>query len=139
LRQRVAAAGLGDHVQFAGFRKDLPDLLPCLELLVHPALKEGLGVSLLQSASAGVPIVASDAGGMPEAVHHGFNGLLVPPGDAQALHAAVASLLRDRELARHMGLAGKKLMRTEFSVTAMVEGNLAVYSELLADTRRKRA
>ncbi|MCG6861781.1 MAG: glycosyltransferase [Chromatiaceae bacterium] len=139
LRQRVAAAGLGDHVQFAGFRKDLPDLLPCLELLVHPALKEGLGVSLLQSASAGVPIVASDAGGMPEAVHHGFNGLLVPPGDAQALHAAVASLLRDRELARHMGLAGKKLMQTEFSVTAMVEGNLAVYSELLADTRRKRA
>jgi glycosyltransferase involved in cell wall biosynthesis len=133
LRRRVAAAGLGDHVHFAGFREDLPDLLPCLEVLVHPATREGLGVSLLQAASAGVPIVASDAGGMPEAVRRDLNGLLVPPGSPRALGSAIATLLRDRRLARQMGHAGKELMRREFSVDVMVEGNLAVYRELLQD------
>jgi len=131
LRRRVAAAGLDACVRFAGFRDDLPRLLPCLELLVHPAAMEGLGVSLLQAASAGLPIVASDAGGMPEVVRHGHNGLLVPPGDVEALAGAVAVLLRDRGLASRLGLAGKALMREEFSVDAMVEGNLAVYRELL--------
>ena len=133
LRRRVAVAGLGDQVQFAGFREDLADLLPCLELLVHPATMEGLGVSLLQAASAGVPIVASNAGGIPEAVRQGLNGLLVPPGDASALGIAVATLLRDPALARHMGQAGKALMRDEFSLDPMVEGNLAVYRELLEE------
>jgi len=133
LRRRIVGAGLEGYVQFAGFRKDLPNLLPCLELLVHPATREGLGVSLLQAASAGVPIVASHVGGIPEAVHHGHNGLLVPPGDPQALGAAVAMLLQDRRLARRLGNAGRELMRDKFSIDAMVEGNLAVYRELLAE------
>ncbi len=132
LRRRVAVAGLEGHVQFAGFREDLPDLLPCLELLVHPATREGLGVSLLQAASAGVPIVATNVGGIPEAVRHGRNGLLVPPGDPRALGTAVATLLQDKGLARQLGDAGKELMRSEFSIDAMVEGNLAVYRELPA-------
>lgn len=135
LRQRVAEAGLEERVLFAGFREDLPDLLPCLDLLVHPATMEGLGVSLLQAASAGVPIVASDAGGIPEAVRDGHNGLLVPPGDVVALRNAMARLLRNKELASRMGRAGKELMRTEFSVDVMVEGNLAVYRELLRESR----
>ena len=139
LRRRVADAGLADHVQFVGFRDDLPDLLPGLELLVHPATLEGLGVSLLQAASAGLPIVASEVGGIPEAVHHGDNGLLVPLGDSRALGAAIATLLRDGQLARRMGAAGKELMRREFSLDTMVEGNLAVYRELLAEVARKGA
>lgn len=137
LHGRVASAGLEEQVQFVGFREDLPDLLPCLELLVHPATREGLGVSLLQAASAGVPIVASAVGGIPEAVHHGRNGLLVPPEDVQALGTAVATLLRGGRLARRMGDTGKELMRSAFSVDVMVEGNLAVYRELLMEAVRK--
>jgi len=139
LRRRVTAAGIGSHVQFAGVREDLPNLLPCLEMLVHPATMEGLGVSLLQAASAGVPIIASNAGGMPEAVRHELNGLLVPPGDVQALATAMAALLRNREFAQKMGQAGKHLMRSEFSVDAMVDGNLAVYRELLPEAVREYA
>jgi glycosyltransferase involved in cell wall biosynthesis len=131
LRRRIHRAGLQEHVLLAGFREDLPDILPCLDLLVHPAIMEGLGVSLLQAASAGVPIVASDAGGIPEAVRDGLNGLLVPPADVGALETAIGTLLRDPGLAARMGSAGKALMRTEFSVDAMVEGNLAVYEEIL--------
>jgi glycosyltransferase involved in cell wall biosynthesis len=131
LREQAAAMGLAERVVFAGFRDDLPRLLPCLDLLVHPALMEGLGVSLLQASAAAVPIVASRAGGIPEAVRDGENGLLVPPGDVPALRDAVARVLGDPNLARRLGATGREMALQEFSVDGMVEGNLRVYRELL--------
>jgi glycosyltransferase involved in cell wall biosynthesis len=133
LRETIRARGMDERVQLAGFRDDLPRILPCLDVLVHPAYREGLGVSLLQASAAGVPIVACRAGGIPEAVRDGVNGLLVPPGDPVALGQAIARLLRDPELARRMGGAGRELVAREFSPDSMVEGNLAVYRELLAE------
>ena len=131
LRKQVNDLGLEQTVTFAGFRTDLPRVLPCLDLVVHPALMEGLGISLLQAAGAGVPILAVNAGGMPEVVRDGQNGLLVPPGDVDALAQAIRHLLSDPELRVRMGEAGRKLVSQEFSVEAMVEGNLAVYRDLL--------
>jgi glycosyltransferase involved in cell wall biosynthesis len=125
------AAKLPLKVRFAGFRKDLPRWVGCLDLLVHPALMEGLGVSLLQASAASVPIIASRAGGMPEAVRDGLNGLLVPPGDALALRDAIAQLVSQPELRRTLGAAGSALIDAEFSTDAMIEGNLAIYRELL--------
>jgi glycosyltransferase involved in cell wall biosynthesis len=135
LAQEARALGVADQVTLAGFRTDLDELLPCVDVLVHPALMEGLGVALLQAASAGVPIVASRAGGIPEAVRDGENGVLVTPGDAAALSAAVAALLADPQRRRILGAAGQALMAREFSIAAMVEGNLAVYRELLDESR----
>ena len=134
LRGQVNALALHERVMFAGFRRDLPRILPCLDLLVHPALMEGLGIALLQAAGAGVPIVAVKAGGMPEVVRDGLNGLLVPPGDAAELAAAIRRLLSDRELARRMGLAGRALLEQEFSIEHMVKGTLQVYKDLLTGT-----
>ncbi len=131
LRAQIAALGLAGRVHLAGFRDDLDSLLPCLDLLVHPATREGLGVSLLQASSAGVPILASAAGGIPEAVRDGVNGLLVPPGDVVALGTVLTQLLGDTALRRRLGEGGRELMRREFSIDAMVEGNLSVYRELL--------
>lgn len=127
----IRTLGLQNSVHLAGFRDDLPRILPCLDLLVHPALMEGLGVSLLQASSAGVPIVASRAGGIPEAVRDGVNGILAPPGEAGALGDAIARVLGDGELARRLGEGGRDLIAREFSVDGMVEGNLRVYRELL--------
>jgi glycosyltransferase involved in cell wall biosynthesis len=133
LRAQVEALALSDRVSFAGFRTDLPKILPCLDLLVHPALMEGLGISLLQAAGAGVPIVAVAAGGMPEIVRDGVNGLLVPPADSQVLAAAIKRLLAEPELRHRFGAAGRELVQQEFSVEHMVAGNLQVYRELLND------
>ncbi|MBT2969055.1 MAG: glycosyltransferase [Candidatus Thiodiazotropha sp. (ex Ctena orbiculata)] len=133
LEQQIEALQLQPFVTLAGFRDDLPQLLPCLDLLVHPALMEGLGVSLLQAASAGLPIVAVDAGGMPEAVEDGVNGLLVPGGSVEALADALYRLLEDEALRRRMGESGREKMRRGFSVERMVLGNLAVYRDLLDD------
>lgn len=132
LESAVAERGLAGRVHFAGFRDDLPRWLGALDLLVHPALMEGLGIALLQASAAGVPIIASRAGGIPEAVRDGVNGLLVPPGDPQALSTAIRHLLDHPAQRQALGQNGRSLIEREFSVDAMVEGNLAVYRELLS-------
>lgn len=131
LRAEAARPELGGCVHFAGFRDDLPRWLGGLDVLAHPAEMEGLGIALLQAAAAAVPIVTSRAGGMPEAVQDGVSGLLTKPGDVPALTEALARLLADAELRRHMGEAGRARVLAEFSIDAMVEGNLAVYRQLL--------
>jgi len=131
--RRVMDAGLEKAVRLPGFREDLPDLLPCMDLLVHPATMEGLGIILLQAAASGLPVVASAAGGIPEAVVDQETGLLVPPSDPEALASAVSTLLTDPAHARLMGDRGRHRIRSEFSVDRMVDGNLSVYRELLSD------
>lgn len=127
----IAAQGLSGHVHLAGFRDDLARWMGCLDLVVHPAEMEGLGVSLLQAAAAGVPIIASRAGGMPEVVEDGHNGLLIAPGDIPALAAALQRLLGDGALRVEMGRRGRERVDQRFSPQAMVEGNLAVYRRVL--------
>lgn len=132
LRAEVAAAGLNDRVIFAGFRDDLPRWLGGLDVFVHPAEMEGLGIAVLQASAAALPVVASRAGGLPEAVVDGETGLLVPPGDAAALGEALARLLADGDLRRRMGEAGRAHMLRRFSIDAMADGNLAVYRACIA-------
>ncbi len=132
LRTAIERQGLAGRVKLMGFIDDLPAQLGCVDLLVHPADMEGLGVSLLQASAARVPIIASRAGGMPEAVRDGENGLLIEPGDVDGLAAAMIRLLDDAALRNRMGEAGRALVLREFSVDAMCEGNLAVYRKVLA-------
>lgn len=140
LRDQVMRLGVAERIRFLGFRDDLERLLPCLDLLVHPATLEGLGVILLQAAACGLPIVASAAGGIPEIVRDGVNGRLVAPGDASALARAMIELLGDPARRRQMGQAGRRIVEAEYSIETMVEGNLEVYRALLgqepADTRK---
>lgn len=136
LEREVAERGLAEVVQFAGFRDDLPRWVGSLDLVVHPALMEGLGVSLLQASAAGVPVIASRAGGMPEAVADGVSGLLVPPGDVAALREAVQKLVDDPALRAQLGQQGRIRIERDFSNARMVSGNLAVYQELIGSNPR---
>jgi len=130
LREDARKRGLSECVQFAGFRNDLARVLPCLDVLVHPAWMEGLGVSLLEAAACGVPIIASRAGGMPEIVRHGENGFLIEPGDAKALGEYLDQLLNDPELVEQMGQAGHALVHQRFAIAGMVAGNHSLYVSL---------
>ncbi|GJQ29290.1 MAG: glycosyl transferase [Phycisphaerae bacterium] len=132
IRAAVQERRLEATVRFAGFRDDLPKWLGGLDVLAHPAEIEGLGVALLQAAAAGVPIVASRAGGMPEAVLEGVTGLLTEPGDAVQLAVALRTLLADESVRRRMGEAGRARILAEFTVDVMVEGNLRVYEQVLS-------
>lgn len=131
LRAEVESRHLAAAVRFTGFRHDLPRWLGGLDMLIHPADMEGLGVSLLQASAAGVPIVTSRAGGLPEAVQDGVTGILCPPGDVAALAAAIDRLAGDAALRTRFGAAGRARILAEFSIAAMVDGNLAIYRQVL--------
>lgn len=131
LRMEIEARAWGDRVRLMGFVPNLADYLGGLDLLVHPAYAEGLGVSLLQASAAGLPIVATRAGGIPEAVLDGKTGLLVPAGDRDALTEALSQLMSSPTQRRALGAAGRARVLREFSIAEMARGNLAVYQSLL--------
>lgn len=131
LRAQAASLGLGDIVQFAGFRDDLDDYMGCVDLFVHPATQEGLGVIALKAAGAAVPVVGFAAGGMPEAVVDGETGVLVPAEDVAALTAAIARFMDDDGMRASMGAAGRKRMQNEFSIATMVDKHVALYESVL--------
>ncbi len=131
LRAQAAWLGLGDVVQFAGYRDDLDSFIACFDLFVHPASAEGLGVAALKAAAAGVPVVGCEAGGMNESVRHGETGLLVPPEDAEALHDAIATLIDDDEMRTRMAAAGRERMQNEFSIDTMADKHVELYESVL--------
>ena len=133
LRLQVTQLGLDNVVHFAGFRDDLDSYLGCAQMLVHPALEEGLGVAALKAAAAGVAVVAFAAGGLREAVVHGETGLLVPPRDVDALASAIAELLDDPDRCRQFGENGKRRMHAEFTTDRMVEAHVQLYRTLIDD------
>jgi len=137
LQRQVDDMGLANRVRFAGFREDVPRILPCLDVLVHPAYREGLGVSVLEAAAAGLPIVATNAGGLTDLVVHQKTGLLVEPGQPAALAEAIERIAGDSELAFRLGDQARRLVLDEFSVDAMVEATLGVYARVLSNRRRQ--
>jgi glycosyltransferase involved in cell wall biosynthesis len=139
LRARIAALGLGDHVVLAGFRTDLPELLPGLDVLAHPATREGLGLALLEAASSGVPVVAYAAGGVPDAVVDGVTGLLVPVGDTAALRTALARLLAGRVERARLGAAARAHMERHFGIGGLVDAHLSLYDRVLGERAARAA
>ncbi|HEX5513738.1 MAG TPA: glycosyltransferase family 4 protein [Gammaproteobacteria bacterium] len=135
LAAEIAERGMSQTVRLMGFREDLERIIPCLDLVVHPAYMEGLGVALLQAAACGVPIVATRAGGIPEIVKPDYNGELIDPGDSVGLGRAIQRLLADRPLTAQMGRQGRALVEKNFSISSMVQGNLNVYRELAGRTK----
>ena len=130
LRSQATALGIADRVTFAGFRDDLDRLLGAVDLFVHPALAEGLGVVTLKAAAAGVPVVAFAAGGLTEAVADGETGVLVPAGDVAALAAAIAGLCADTDRRAALGAAGRERMRRDFSIAVLAEQHAELYASL---------
>lgn len=131
LEERAAAARLGEAVVWAGFRRDVPAFLAAADLLVLPSRDDAFPTVLLEALAAGVPVVASRAGGVPEIVEDGRTGLLVPPGEAGALARAVSALLADPAARRALGRAGRRRAEERFSIGTWLARLEAVYGEVL--------
>ncbi len=125
--------GLSGAVTYAGFRLDLDEYLGAFDLLVHPAEKEGLGVSMLKGAAAGLPVIAFDVAGAKEAVVHGVTGALIPFGDLETLQKAIELMIDEPDMRQVLGSAGRQRMQDEFSVQAMVESHIDLYKEVMSD------
>ena len=133
LRRLCDENNIANRVYFAGFRTDLERILPCLDLIVHPATMEGLGVSLLQAAASRLPIIANRVGGIPEIVHDRVNGYLVNPGNIKEIIRAVINLLENPATSKKFGQAGHNIVSSHFSIEAMVNGNIRVYKNMLSE------
>ena len=131
LTQRIGRLRLDGKVILTGFRSDVPSLLKGLDLFVMSSVTEGLGTSVLDAMAAGLAVVATRAGGIPESVVDGETGLLVPPADAPALAGAIAALLRDAPRRQAFGAAGRRRARASFSAERMVEETAAVYADVV--------
>jgi glycosyltransferase involved in cell wall biosynthesis len=131
LERHAAARGLGERVRFLGRRSDVGDLLAACDIFVLPSRREGLGVAALEAMAAGRPVIASDVGGLGEAIAHEHTGLLVPREDPAALGAAIARLVGDPPLCKRLGDAGPAHVRKHYSAAAMVDAYEALYREVL--------
>jgi glycosyltransferase involved in cell wall biosynthesis len=131
VRRRIGESGLSDRVLLTGPRRDVPEILRASRLVAHPGEQEGFSNAILEAMAAGVPVVASNAGGNPEAVADGETGFLFPAGDAKALAASILRLLRDPARALAMGKAGRQRVREHFPVGKMVDEVERSYLELL--------
>ena len=130
LRERAAALGAEGRVLFLGWREDVNELMPLFDAFVLPSLNEGMGRVLVEAMAAGVPVVASRTGGIPDLVRHGETGFLVAPRDEAALAGGICALLDNPARARRMGAHGKRQC-SEFSLTSMVAKLDALYEDLL--------
>ncbi|MEN9207706.1 MAG: glycosyltransferase family 4 protein [Gloeomargarita sp. GMQP_bins_120] len=120
------------YVQFLGYQPDAAQWMAGFDIFLHTSLHEGFGLVLLEAMAARRPIVATRVGAIPEIVVHGQTGLLVPPGDPQALAQAVSQLLLDGSLRRQLGEAGYQRLLREFSVEKMLDRTVGVYEFLLS-------
>jgi glycosyltransferase involved in cell wall biosynthesis len=130
LERQVHDHHLEKHVLLPGFRTDVLGCIKGFDLFVMSSVTEGLGTSLLDAMACSRPIVATTAGGIPEVVEDGVNGLLVPPRDARALADAIIRALRDPSLRQRFGTAGLARVKARFTVERMVEQTAAVYARV---------
>lgn len=125
--------GLGGAVAFLGFRPDFIAVMKCMDAVVMPSLSEGFGRAALYGMAAGLPVVASEVGGIPEMVLPGETGLLVPPGDPESLAAALDRLAADPESARTMGRRGRERVEARFNSQQMVNRSLELLHKLAGE------
>jgi glycosyltransferase involved in cell wall biosynthesis len=123
---------LRDAVIFAGFVRTMESFYRALDIFIFPALFEGLGTSLLAAMSYGIPSITYFGCALGEIVENGKNGLQVEPRNADALAAAIRSMLKDQALAAQLGAAGREKIERVFSAERMVEETVGLYREVSA-------
>jgi glycosyltransferase involved in cell wall biosynthesis len=128
LRALACELGIADRVHLLGLRDDVDQVLAAGDVFVQPSLSEGLPLAILEAMGAGLPIVATSVGGVPEALGAGEAGILVPPGDPEALGAAIAELVESSDAAAKLGIAAHARARAVFSVETMCQRYRELYA-----------
>jgi glycosyltransferase involved in cell wall biosynthesis len=132
LLQQADLAGIRDAVHLLGHRDDIEVCLAGMDLFVLPSLNEGMGRALIEAMSAGLPVIASHVGGIPAVVNHERTGLLVPPGDADALADALRRLLDRPEWATQLGQAASRSVDGRYGSVSMVHAIDSIFTEALS-------
>ncbi|MDD4953997.1 MAG: GT4 family glycosyltransferase PelF [Candidatus Omnitrophica bacterium] len=130
----VKRLGLWHCTEFLGTQRDIPEILSHLDLLVlATTTHEAFGRVIIEAQAAGVPVVATEVGGVVDIIEQGKTGLLVPPADPNSMAGAIIKILKDPELARVLAENAYKKVREQYNVELMVKNTLAVYQEALTN------
>ncbi len=127
IRRLVESLGLARRVRFLGYREDVAAALAEAQLFALSSRSEALPRSVLEAMRAGLPVVASDVGGVREAVADGVSGILAPAGDVAAFSSALETLATNSTLRQRMGIAGRLVFERRFGIERMIGDTEAVY------------
>jgi N-acetyl-alpha-D-glucosaminyl L-malate synthase BshA len=137
-QDEARALGVADRVQFLGRIENVAPLLSSADLFLLPSENESFGLSALEALACGVPVVASDAGGIPEVIQEGITGALRPVGDVDAMAAAAIGILADEARWARMSVAAAADARLRFSEDRVIGQYEATYEDALAVAASRR-
>ncbi len=129
IRDFARTLGIENDFIFTGYRKDIGNFLKIFDIFVLASSFEGLGTSLLDAQTCGLPLIGSDVGGIPEVIEHTVNGYLVPPENSDALADAIIELLQNNEKRASFGDAGKSSV-ARFDIEKTIDNNIELYHQI---------
>lgn len=133
LKDKIVELGLHDRVTMTGYRQDIPEVMAALDVFVVSSTEgETLTQTIPQALATETPVVATNIGGIPDIIHHGKTGFLVPPRDPQELAAHILKLVHNSDQGASMAREGRALVIGSFSAQSTVAKNEALYQDLLA-------
>lgn len=131
LESLAAELGIEAQIHFLGFRNDIPEILKALDVFVMPSEQEGLGTSILDAMAAGVPVVASNVGGIPELVRHLESGLLAESGNSNQFAEYVSTILENPELRESLVKNAKIMVANSFFLDRLITEHIHCYQQVL--------
>jgi len=138
LEREIAKAGCAGRVTLTGRIDDPREVLWASDVLAMPSLKEGLGVAALEAMASALPVIATDVGGLREAVEHERTGIIVPPANPEAIASAIVRLAEAPGRGERMGAAARARVVENYSMEKMAIRTLALYRACLKNTRAER-
>lgn len=132
VRQRATKMGLEDRVIMTGYRRDIPEITCILDVSLNPSLWDCSPRSILEAMACRVPVIATSVGGIPETVTHGETGLLVPPGDAEAIAHCILRMRKDEELVKRITTSAAEKVLELYNPSQTIEKTIQLYLGLLA-------
>jgi glycosyltransferase involved in cell wall biosynthesis len=138
IEESIREQNVADHVRLLGARTDVARLMPAADIFLLTSISEGIPLTVIEAMAAGLPVVATRAGGVPEVVDDGCSGLLAPVGDDAALAEHVIRLASDPQVRQQMGEHGRRRARELFAEEKMHASYLRLYRDTIAD-RQGRA
>jgi glycosyltransferase involved in cell wall biosynthesis len=138
LRAYAREIGIAERVVFAGWRRDVPELLEAMDVVVHPSLHEALPQVMVEALAKARPLVITNVSGASEHIRHMQTGILIAKRDAEAIRGAVAWVIRNRDEAKEMAERGREYVRSALDIRRVIDGYEACYGALAEQSLRRR-